>query len=808
MLARTSLGLLLLIALVALGLILYGGRESRVVRADRPARDSSEWDERLRELADAPTNAGRTAAADTGAPEISRRAAVPQEVLVRARVASPIAVGAEWLIELQTWDEGLDSVESHRLAADGDGRAEFRFPGPVHVDWVRVVPPDASGLALAFVEEHVDLGPGTIHEVELVPGPGGRIAGRVQDLDGGPAAGARVHAFANGGGESLTDWQPGLIAVESDADGRFRLPRLPAGEWGLAIEPGAWLGYAPETGETIAGLNHFAVGVDSQRENALLVVVRAQPFVLRVIDAAGAPIPGASVRLEPLHLLGGRMRLEPPPEPEPLEVLLGRAVAANDEDAWLWPYGVLSRGTNSRGEVRLFGVAGTWDLSVRGPFDVAERGPPALRERIALPTADRTWTLDARFEVYRGRVVDESDVPLEHTWVTLRLRDTQEFVAVRRTDADGSFVFEWLRPAALYEATARRNGYLTRAWDVAPTPHDAPGEDRRLRAAPGLRLTLVDTAGEPMRSAVWILQAVRPSDLQPGEHVAIEELERSRWLRSGSRGMLQLPGLPAGEIDLGLQRDLPVLDESGQPMIEPNGRARVSQSVVRTWTLRVPPAEQRLEIDVSAWPEPAAAPLALHNGRVVDASTGAPIAGALVILRSPSYHHLARSDREGGFALRGLPGPCELIVHADGYAARHAPPRTWEPIEHEHEFTLSAGAGACELVIEDRDGARLPKVRVTVRDVEQRPLSLVVREPDDVVRVGSEFDAVDGRLCVLAPPPGELDLEVEIADAGSLGRCRVKIPVAATSQVLVTRLERTLAELRAEVLARENEDPR
>lgn len=807
MLSRTSLGLLLLVAVAAAWMLLQNEPQRQVVRAARPLLATTEGVDDPRVCADSPARAGAPREAIAAAPEPAVRMALEPDVLVRVRLVLDPQVDsdADWRVELQTWDEDLDTVRVHHQRVDGIGRAEFRLQGAVHVDWVRVVPPDPSGLAFAFVEEHVDLRPGSIHEVALAPGPGGRIAGRVLDLAGRPAAGARVHAFADGSGEILTQWQPGLIAVESDAQGRFSLPRLPPGDWGLAVEPGEWLGYAPATGESIPGSNLFAVRADQQREDALLTVVRAAPLVLRLIDPAGAPIPGASVHLEPLLLLGGRMLLEVPPEPDAIDVLMGRAMASTDGDAWLWPYGALARGTNARGEVRLFGVPGAWTLSIRSPFGSSERDPPELRRRVELPV-EMTWTLDERFEVYRGRLVDEGGGPLENAWVTLRPRGTQDVVAARRTDDDGCFAFEWLRPSSSYEAVARRSGYLTRAWDVAPTPPGAPPADRVLRKGVDLRLTLVDPAGDPIPNAVLILQDVRPSELETGEHAAIEEIERRAWLPTGSEGTVQLRGMPDCEIDLALQRNVAIHDGDGRPMFEPSGQARFTQRLVRHWTLCVPPAEQRLVIDISAWPEPRPQPMATHTGRIVDSAGGVPIGGALVLLQTQQQFHLARSDEQGHFALRGLPGPCELLVHAEGFAAQRIPARAWEPVEHEHEFALLAGVGSCEIVIEDRDGARLPKVQVTARDAEERPLQLVRREPDGAVRWGSEFDVPDGRLCLLAPPPGELYFDVGIEGAGSLGRCRVTISDAATPRTVVTRLDRSLDQLRAEVLAREAED--
>jgi hypothetical protein len=266
--------------------------------------------------------------------------------------------------------------------------------------------------------------------------------------------------------------------------------------------------------------------------------------------------------------------------------------------------------------------------------------------------------------------------------------------------------------------------------------------------------------------------------------------------------------MPPGQIDLGLQRDVAVLDGDGRPMVEPWGHMRSTQLVVHSWTLSVPPAEHRLVVDLSAWPEPLEPALAMHTGLVVDAATGKAIIGALVLVQAQAIFRATRSDDEGRFWVQGLPGPCELLVQADGFTALRIPLRDWDPVEHQHEFALAAGSDACEIVLVDRLGERLPTVRVSVRDAEERPLRVLLSGPDIDFRFTSEVVALDGRLSLLAPPPGILDLEIELPGAGTLGRCRVSVDDSPPGTAIAARLERSLDELRAEVLARQAEDPR
>jgi hypothetical protein len=806
MLGRIAVGLLLCGLLLSAWLLRGVERSTGLVRAQAPQRPRTELGGSLGDLAEPDAGVSRSTAVvaqASGGP--AQAAAAPVRVIVR--LESPHVardwVGS-WSFELQTWDEGLDTVELHARTADGEGRAEFELPGPTHVDWVRVVPPEMSGLALAFVEEHEDLEPGAVHEVVLAPGPGGRISGSVTDLDGRPVVGARVHAYAEGV-MSLPDWQPGLVAAETDRRGRFRMPRLQPGDWSLCADPYAWLGLSPPTGESIRDANQFRVRADIDVDDALLTVVPSNTFTLRVLDTSGEPVPGASVRMEPLQLLGGRMALERPPDPDPLETFLRPESDVGGRESTPWPYGALHSGTQANGEARVVGVSGVWNLSLWAP--ASQDDVPALQQRIDLPASDLTWTLPGRFGIHRGRIEDERGSAIEGAWASLRVRGDGEFVAVRRTDAQGHYAFRWLDPGKSYEVVVRRNGFLTSVVDISPTSPEAPPQVAVLRAAETLRVTLVDRAAQPIRGATLILQDVRPADPLTGEPSALE-LERRSWLRTDAQGTLQLAGVPQGQIDLGLQRDVAVLDGDGRPMIEPWGHVRSTQLLAHRWTLSVPPAEHRLVVDLSAWPEPQAPELATHTGLVVDSATGSAIADALVLVQTQAFCRATRSDDEGRFWVQGLPAPCELLVQADGYTALRIPQRDWEPVEHQHEFALAAGSDACAIVLVDRLGERLPTVKVSVRDAEERPLRVLLRGPDLDFIFLPEVKALDGRLILLAPPPGILDLEVELTGVGSLGRCKVSVGALPATREIVARLDRSLDELRAEVLARRAEDPR
>lgn len=112
---------------------------------------------------------------------------------------------------------------------------------------------------------------GQVQEVRLVLGRGAVVGGWITNAGGEPVAGAQVRI--------------GEIRSESDAEGRYRLAGIPPGSAALALSHPA---YKPK-GQL--------VDVQPGENRADVMLERGATVSGRVVDEAGAPRPGAEVRL-------------------------------------------------------------------------------------------------------------------------------------------------------------------------------------------------------------------------------------------------------------------------------------------------------------------------------------------------------------------------------------------------------------------------------------------------------------------------------------------------------------------------------
>ncbi|MCB9878888.1 MAG: carboxypeptidase regulatory-like domain-containing protein [Planctomycetes bacterium] len=129
-----------------------------------------------------------------------------------------------------------------------------------------------------------------VEGVELRASPGGRVRGVVIGPDGAPAAnaGVSVRPGLNAFFGQLTDRQYRWLDTVTDAQGRFDIPGVPAGQ-----------GYTvAATGEAIAIEEVHGVEVQQGAVTTLTIQGHAGALVAgRVLDPAGAPVAGANVAM-------------------------------------------------------------------------------------------------------------------------------------------------------------------------------------------------------------------------------------------------------------------------------------------------------------------------------------------------------------------------------------------------------------------------------------------------------------------------------------------------------------------------------
>jgi len=124
-------------------------------------------------------------------------------------------------------------------------------------------------------------------EHEVVLRRGAPVAGRVQNDDGKPVAGARV--TYDGASSWAQSGDQRYDAVITDASGSFRFPALPQGSFRFVARAD---GFAPGTSDIVT--------LDGQSEPALVVVTVPAGATLAgiVVDADGKPAAGARVQVQ------------------------------------------------------------------------------------------------------------------------------------------------------------------------------------------------------------------------------------------------------------------------------------------------------------------------------------------------------------------------------------------------------------------------------------------------------------------------------------------------------------------------------
>lgn len=706
----------------------------------------------------------------------------PAPVTVRVRLA--LASGEPgsfdgWLVEAQSWRVDTDETFPHEARANAAGLALFTFPGFVHIDWLRCVPPPESGLALAFSEHHVDLDPGEALEETLELERGGVLGTRVVDLDGQPVAGARVHAYSEGMGYDLTSWQPGIVSATTGADGRVELSPLPPGEWCLGVEPDRWLQIEPDLDNGLC----FEVERGVRAEDLDIEVVALHRFRLSVLDAQGRPVEGAEVQFTPRELRAPGLSTR---SPAALELFLGRAPLPEEGGApRVWPYDTLVWSTDARGEAELFGPEGSWELRVV-PLLGRDEGASdeVLRRGLALPCPDQTVRLPAALLDFHARVQDVGGRPIEGVEIELE-RAASGGSASARSARDGSFELRGLQPGVECRLVLTHSSYVPNAWSLWTTMAPEPPVFE-LRRAKAVRVRLTDPAGNPVPG-----RPVSISSLLPDEPPAPAESAWSENNRRGTRttdgaGRIQYTQLPPGRVELQLL--LPFTSRKG-PGVE--------MEAFQSWIVPVQDDEQTLVVDLARYVPPAPRN-GTHTGIVLDAGSGAPIAGAWVLTRFATGQNWARTSAEGRFSLPFSAVPHSLSIVAIGHRVLELPEQEWPIGVQEHRFTLEVSAQALAVEFVDRDGVRLPRVQVVLQDESGKALPAWVRTTDGPFFSNGQRIPTSGRLVLESQAIGRVRFELDI-DGHVLGKGEVEVGSGRAPAEARVQLERSLAEMRAEI---------
>ncbi|HEX5720596.1 MAG TPA: carboxypeptidase-like regulatory domain-containing protein [Thermoanaerobaculia bacterium] len=472
---------------------------------------------------------------------------------------SPVVKGAQALLiplvsEIEAGRLELEGradpepVASAAVAADGSFRLEAPEPGMyrVLVQAPGFVPREKQ---LTPLLEETDL-PAVEMEKDA------RVEVRITGADGKPVQGARVRI----GDRSVSvfrdmdsaKWRLPARAGLTDAQGRVVLPRDSSES--LLVRAGA------------PGLP-FVERRDVRTSTVALALAVGSTRDLRVLDAAGKPVPGALVRLGEARWAAGRtgadgilavpfagklklqvlavaedgrsatLYLEPsylePKKPEetgprdlrlpPVETLSGRVVSTVSGSpvagalVWAADPGAFRR-TGADGVYKLSAVPGR-ELSITataaGFFQRRSNWPVKAGERRA-----PTLALEPAFTA-AGVVVDEQGKPVAGVEIKARIQpgsramDRWESGGNARTSAAGRFRIPRLAGGIAHQLRLTRQGYAPATADVPPVEPGTPASDLRIVLRKGRTAfgRVVDPADRPVAGAGVVLEPEPPGDM-------------------------------------------------------------------------------------------------------------------------------------------------------------------------------------------------------------------------------------------------------------------------------------------------------
>lgn len=741
---------------------------------------------------------------------LHREAAGDEQVVVRVHLElaaeSGFALGGR-TVEAQSWIGETDETFVHEAVTDEDGMAVLRFAEPVHIDWVKYLPPPESGLGLALVEEHIDLSLGAVYEKTLQIGSGCSLLGTVLHTDGRPVAGVEIHAYYNGDVWSdLNDWNPGPATAVSGPDGTFELRSLCPGTWGIAVRPRGWLQVHPNLDDPEDGVSLFQLQAGQRRAAGVFRVTELHRFEVTVEDPAGRPLAGMRLRLEPLEfhtpalqLSGGGLD-----GPSGLQKFLSGqpagALPASGPGVVRWYYGALNSYTGEDGVAQCLAVPGAWNLTLAPRMERGSAGAHTYERALQVPSGDVRVTYPYGLMRFEGRVVNTAGEPVSRVRVRL-LRDFENQTSsdYTRSDGSGKFVFQGLVPSGEYRLRLQQSGYVTGEWNVAPGSGSEP-QTYVMRPSRNLRLEVRDPAGEPIVGHRFALLSGVPDatvvPLQPGEASLLETAKHfNSARRTNRRGEVSLVGLLPGTYEVGLM--LPYANGS----YDGRGNPRLEYRLFQSWSLPVQDEPHELVVDLGTYTPPPARQQTVYFGVVRDASTGSPLEDATVHvegLESRSRRRIDRTDSDGEFRIVATPGRTRVTVARDGYVPLSFE-TSFEPGEQSQEFRLQPGGREVVVLLRDRQGQPLPGVEVNLLDEAGRAVYADLSQHRGEFRWRSNGFAPEGELRMKNVRAGLLRIEVEFWNHEA-GSCEIRVAEGSGQQEITARLPKSLDEIRAEML--------
>lgn len=642
----------------------------------------------------------------------------PLEVTLEpgAEIAGRVVRGGTGVEGVNVTAMGADSPTV--TASDGSFVLADLTPGPVMVGAMK---PDE------FIQQMRNVTAPARDVVIEVPA-GGRIAGRVVEKGSKkPVASFQVGTSGIRGGGGMVFAGPGQMRSFTADDGSFVLENVPAGPITLVAQ-------APGFAE--ARVPSVTVEAGKTVENVEIELDRGVRVTGRVTGPDGAPVSGASVRVDNAVRMGA-VRAIPGP---------GTNVA-----------------TDANGEYTIEAIeAGerTLEFAAQGLLPQSKTVELSGRE------ARVDVQLSAGMRV-SGQVVTDAGVPVADADVMASSAAAGGFGRRTRADGSGTFQFDGLAPGR-YNFTASKSGHangVLRDFDVSAgaavritmssggviygritglTPEqlnsvtvfassstgnaNAPADSSGNFRIEGAPTGAVRVSAELMRGFAGENRsaAAKSIQLEPGGSVQVElefpsdTVVRGRVTRDGR----PLPNAMVSFMPRGATsqtRSSSTTDESGQYSINV---ATGSYNVMVMDLEKFSPYSTTYDVRGSSTFDIEIRTTQLR-GRVIDAATGEPVAGAAVQIRRPGNDAFmsmrqAETDAGGSFLMESVsPGTYNATATKDGYGTEAREVTVSDSGSAALEFKITRNDGVTLQVVDGRDRRPL-NANVAVYDAQNR----------------------------------------------------------------------------------------
>jgi hypothetical protein len=744
---------------------------------------------------------------------------------------SPPPRPEQWTAVAQTWLEKTGETERIELPFNQHGLATFRFAEDTHVDWFAAVPPESSAYGFERVEDHLDYIVGEAEEVFVRVGFGGMLQGKVVDTAGKPLANVPVHLMHDEGAQ--LQFTPGYLQTTTNEAGKFVFGRLTEGNvWTVAVPPGEWLMVNPTFDELDYGAGVAEVSADPLPSDVgTLVVMRGEMVDLQVVDSLGQGVPGVYVEVVPQRYFDPQYRTPDPEyygwaeaeeEEEELfedlarkQFLSGQQLAQaedlyddyEEEDDQLQeaPYADSYGFTTGRdGHVDCPLVPGQYEAILDdypGQYQLPESQHQPLRFTFSTEQDSVSIALPTTLGEIRGRVLDQDDRAVAYATVNV-YNDYQDLYLM--TDADGRFVAANLSMQApcyleIWDTLNYDRTFAAASWELFPS---TTGEEHVLQVQDAfdcfLYVRAVGKGSIPPEGRLRLLNWT-PNERTP---VAVDP----NWLTKvtteiqlGREAFAAFGGFLPGNIEIGLFLPDP---NAG---LDARGRPQKSFIEFQRWNLEVSGASHTLRVDLSGYqlPQPKQTN---YRVQITNAVTGRDsIVGALhAKLENPRTTHATQSDT-GLFSFTTRQDRVLVTILARGYR----PYREWWPAttEAEVERTIALTPEDSRLYLElvDRNGVTIPDCEVAMFAADGTTPQLADSEINaSYATLRSTAMLQNGRLTLRMVPPGRLLLRPNLF--GYQGTSAwVEVPQAPAGVSMTVTLDKTLEEIRQEILFLEQE---